>query len=504
MGSIAETLIAGSIETDTSEQAMKRASRDGSQIEIRPRCVVRPKNTGEIAEAVRICNAHSVPLSIAGGYTGLSGGALGYDSVRIEMKNMDSFSIEGDTVRAEGGASVPEIIRRTHDAGYVFPVQPASACRVDDVYDYLGATIGPVTVGGSIGANASGLVGCKLGAAREWIRELTVVLPDGEIITTDDADRFAGTEGRYGIVAEAVVGLAPLPGNIATYLVRGKGLWAYADAAVSIGRADVLPYLAESMVMSGSPPDLRSIAGRTFDDPDGFLGTYGDLFGPDSWLILLQGSADEVKACLDRFGSDGLDVDTRELSEEDFTRIKQIRSAASDDIGTGVENPDVGKMKEPPVKRAARFLTEAVAEFARRGIRPKAEHNFGNLWVFLAGEAEREQYRRDVADRIAFDDGRLALYEKCGGDLTAYLETFLAPSVTDDMVRDRIAVNFPGNEDILIRAESFLETMEVLDGLMEKYGACPVPLYYCHINFRRQKGWILVHNRLLLDVREFV
>ena len=136
-------------------------------------------------------------------------------------------------------------------------------------------------------------------------------------------------------------------------------------------------------------------------------------------------------------------------------------------------------------------------------MRPKAEHNFGILRVFLEEEEEREAYRKDIESHDAFDDGSLTVYEECGGDIEALFARFLSPKVTDEMIREKIAVNFPGNEDILIRAEQFPETIELLDSLMRKYGVCPVPLYYCHINFRKSPGWILMHNRLLIDVTEF-
>ena len=40
-----------------------------------PRAVIRPRSTGEVATALRLCNAAGVPVIAQGGMTGLAGGA---------------------------------------------------------------------------------------------------------------------------------------------------------------------------------------------------------------------------------------------------------------------------------------------------------------------------------------------------------------------------------------------------------------------------------------------
>ncbi|MBT3381575.1 MAG: FAD-binding oxidoreductase [Lentisphaerae bacterium] len=501
---LVQDLRAAGLSVDTSESALSRATADASQLKSRPICVARPQSTAEIAAAVRTCRTHSVPLTVVGGYTGLSGGALGYNAVRLELRDMDAFSVGPDHVWAQAGASVPAIIRDTSERGVFFPFQPASACRTDDVYDYLGTTVGPVTIGGALGANASGLVGCKLGAALDWVRELTVVLPDGKTqIITDGFERYVGTEGRYGIVAEARIALPELPEETDTFLLSGHGLGAFAEVAATLGRSGVLPLLAEGMVLTGAPPDFAAIARRALDDPTGFIRQFGSVFEPHGWIVLLQGDENDTTTSIEALRSAGCQVDVRPLNDDQFEQFRQIRSAASDAIGVGVVNPHRTSSGKPPVERASAFLAHAIAEFQERGVRPKAEHNLGLLRVFLESDEDRDSFRAAVEEGSAFDDGSLALYEECEGNLATLLNRLLKPRVTPAMVEQQIAVNFPGNEDLLIQAEKVPETLELLENLMLQYGACPVPLFYCHINFRRTPGWILVHNRLLIDVTEF-
>lgn len=489
---------------DSSAETLALAARDASQLQSAPLVVVRPNSATQISETVKSCDRFSIPITVAGGYTGLSGGALGYNAVRIETRQLDSFSIQTGSVRAQAGASVPEIMRQVEAQGYLFPFQPASACRSEDAYDYLGSKVGPVTVGGSLSANASGLVGCKLGAAVEWVTELLVVRPGGKIEkVTQGFERYVGSEGRYGIIVEAKIACAPLSEDIRTFLIGGTSVQSFTTAAISIGQSKALPLLAEAMVMTETPPDFESIARKTLDDPDAFLDEFSPFFCPNTWLIMLQGSQEEVDVCLREVREHCHSIEMQELSDHEFVQIKQIRSAASDDIGYGIQNPNHDSEACHPVQRASRFLAEAIREFQERGMRPKAEHNLGMLRTFLEGKEEREAYRKDIESGDAFDDGSLTIYKECGGDLEVFFARFLSPRVTEEMVCQKIAVNFPGNEDILIRAEQFPETIDLLNSLMRKYGACPVPLYYCHINFRKSPGWILLHNRLLIDVTEF-
>ncbi|MHC4874572.1 MAG: FAD-binding oxidoreductase, partial [Planctomycetota bacterium] len=430
---------------------------------------------------------------------------LGSDAVRIETRQLDKFDIKNNTVRTQAGASVPEIIRAAAEKGFVFPFQPASACRKEDSYNYLGVKVGPVTIGGSLGANASGLVGCKLGAALDWVTEMTLVTPDGEIKTvTEGFDKYVGKEGLYGLIFGAVIKLAPQPENILTYLIGGHSVEKFTETATAIGNSGVLPLLAETMIMGKEPHDFHALAEKLFSDPETFLDKFSSYLGAEGWLILLQGQSDEVDACLHALDNLTASPDCIKLSDEEFDQLKQIRAAASDEISRGIENPNINSDDEDPIKRAAKFLNESISEFRKLGVRPKAEHNMGLLRIFLLSDEERETLKKNIEDKKAFDDGSLALYEKYSTDFTGFLEDHLSPIVTEEMVKEKMAVNFPGNEDLLIPAERFPETIDLLGKLMQKYNACAVPLYYCHINFRKQPGWILLHNRLLIDVAEFV
>lgn len=499
--SFLHALASAGVRADASPAALHAAARDGSQLRLPPVCVTYPADASGIAAVVRACRTHGLPVTVAGGCTGLSGGVLGAGAVRIETRQMGRFAITNDRVHAKAGASIPAIMRATAPLGYDFPFQPASASRVQDVYNYLGVPVGPVTVGGALGTNASGLVGCKLGAARDWVTRLTVITPAGEIrAVTSHFEKYVGTEGRYGIIADADVRLSPKPRDTCTFLLAGDGYETFAAAAAAIGASGVLPLLAEGMVAGTQPPDFHAITAAALADPEPFRREFGRHFQPRAWFVILQGDPAETQACTRAVAAAVPAARIRPLTPAEFLAMKLVRSAASDAV---VRVEDVRAPAGDPIDRAAGFISEAIAEFRTRGIQPKSEHNFGLLRVFLESDAERDAYRRAMAAGEAFDNGSLALYDACRGDLKTFLCRMLAPVITDEMVRNRTAVNFAGNEDILVPAAQFEDTVALLNRLLKKHGACPSSLYYCHINFRRKPGWVLIHNRLLMDVAQF-
>jgi len=84
------------------------------------------------------------------------------------------------------------------------------------------------TIGGMIGTGCSGTNAVRYGTAKaEWFLNVTVVLPNGEVIKTrrrsrkssagfDTTKLFIGAEGTLGIVTEATIRLAPvLPTTVA-------------------------------------------------------------------------------------------------------------------------------------------------------------------------------------------------------------------------------------------------------------------------------------------------
>jgi len=178
-----------------------------------PSAVALPRTTDEVSRLMRLCSAHGVAVVPSGGRTGLAGGAVAARGELVvslsRMRGMDAVDSLGATVRVQAGAVTEEVHRHAAASGLTWPVDFASK--------------GSSQVGGNIATNAGGVRVIRYGLTRQWVLGLQVVLASGEVLElggaleknntgTDLRQLFIGSEGTLGIVTEATLKLAPLPG----------------------------------------------------------------------------------------------------------------------------------------------------------------------------------------------------------------------------------------------------------------------------------------------------
>jgi FAD/FMN-containing dehydrogenase len=178
-----------------------------------PEAVVFPRSTEDVVELVQWARKNGKQLVPSGGRTGLSGGAVAANGevvVSLErMRELISLDAEEPSVTVQAGMTVGELQRRASDAGWQYPVDWAAAASSQ--------------VGGSIATNAGGIRVLRYGMTRDWVRGLTVVTGQGEVLRLnrglvknntglDLRQLMIGSEGTLGIITEATMGLArPAP-----------------------------------------------------------------------------------------------------------------------------------------------------------------------------------------------------------------------------------------------------------------------------------------------------
>ncbi|KIK63530.1 hypothetical protein GYMLUDRAFT_40574 [Collybiopsis luxurians FD-317 M1] len=181
--------------------------------------VVRPLSTEDVVTIVKISSECRVPVVVYSGATSLEGHYSGFSpgSICIDMSGMDKIleinEADSDLI-CQAGARWEDINDTLKEKGIplFFPLDPAPGA----------------TIGGMIGTGCSGTNAVRYGTARaEWFLNLTVVLPNGEVIKTrrrarksaagfDTTKLFVGAEGTLGVVTEATLRLAPrLPTKVA-------------------------------------------------------------------------------------------------------------------------------------------------------------------------------------------------------------------------------------------------------------------------------------------------
>lgn len=178
-------------------------------------CVALPGNTQQVADIVRLCNAHATPVLPQGGNTSLCGGAVpdadGKPPVIVNLARMRKIrrvDAANNSMEVEAGCVLATVQQAAAAAGRLYPIS-------------LGAE-GSCQIGGTIATNAGGTGVLRYGNTRDNILGLEVVLPDGAVWNGMTALRknntgfdlkhlFIGAEGTMGIVTAAVLKLHPLP-----------------------------------------------------------------------------------------------------------------------------------------------------------------------------------------------------------------------------------------------------------------------------------------------------
>lgn len=177
-----------------------------------PDLVVKPGDTREVSEVLKICNAHSIPVTPRGAGTGLSGGALPVNKgVVISMERFNKI-IEIDELNlqatVEPGVITEVFQNAVKEKGLFYPPDPASR--------------GSCFLGGNLANNSGGPKAVKYGVTRDYVLNLEVVLPTGEIIWTaanvlknstgyNLTQLMCGSEGTLGIITKIVFKLRGFP-----------------------------------------------------------------------------------------------------------------------------------------------------------------------------------------------------------------------------------------------------------------------------------------------------
>ena len=180
-----------------------------------PAAICFPRTTDEVARLLAACSAHHVAVVPSGGRTGLAGGAVAAKGEIVlslsRMRRMDAVDLLGATVRVQAGVVTEELHRHVAEHGLTWPVDFASK--------------GSSHVGGNIATNAGGVKVIRYGLTRNWVLGLEVVLMSGEVLQLNGAleknntgvdlrQLFIGSEGTLGVITEATLKLAPLPGKM--------------------------------------------------------------------------------------------------------------------------------------------------------------------------------------------------------------------------------------------------------------------------------------------------
>lgn len=133
--------------------------------------VLIPETKRELVEAIRSFYNDGIPYTISGAGTGLVGGRVPFEGVLISLERFNKIveiNPTGKYIKLEAGVVHSDMDLAISEFGFFFPPNPTEKNSF---------------IGGNIACNSSGSRTFKYGTVREYVLELTVILPWGEEIT---------------------------------------------------------------------------------------------------------------------------------------------------------------------------------------------------------------------------------------------------------------------------------------------------------------------------------
>ncbi|MFM7671618.1 MAG: FAD-binding oxidoreductase [Bacteroidota bacterium] len=245
------------------EESRQRYGRDETEnLLFPPEVILKPVTTAEVQSILRHCSANRIPVTPRGAGTGLSGGALPHQggvSLSMERFNkilqIDERNLQ---VTVEPGVITEVLQSAVKEKGLFYPPDPSSR--------------GSCFIGGNIAENSGGPKAVKYGVVKDYVLNLEVVLPSGEVIWTGAnvlknstgynlTQLMVGSEGTLGIVTKIVLKLIPFPKYDLLMLVPFRDLEQAGEAVSAIFRAGFVPSALELMEINA----LKIVSGLVTD-----------------------------------------------------------------------------------------------------------------------------------------------------------------------------------------------------------------------------------------------
>jgi glycolate oxidase len=230
------------------EQLERCASDQTEDLYYAPEVVLQPGTPEEISQILKYCSERNIPVTPRGAGTGLSGGALAlHGGVSLDMKrfnkilNIDKRNFQ---VTTEPGVITQELQEQIKEEGLMYPPDPASK--------------GSCFIGGNVSENSGGPRAVKYGVVKDYVLNLEVVLPTGEIMWTGAnvlknatgynlTQLIVGSEGTLGVITKIVLRLIPAVKHDLLMLVPFRSAEQACEAVNAIFMQGIIPSAMEFM-----------------------------------------------------------------------------------------------------------------------------------------------------------------------------------------------------------------------------------------------------------------
>ncbi|MDO8391814.1 MAG: FAD-binding oxidoreductase [Actinomycetota bacterium] len=174
--------------------------------------VARPTDTTQVAAVLALCNQAGVPVTTAGGRSGVVGGSVPlFGGVVLDttaLQGLTSVDAVSGLVEVWAGTFGPDLeaeLRGTHSL----------------TVGHFPQSFDIATVGGWVACRGAGQYSTRYGKIEQMVAGLEVVLADGTVVRTggspaaaqgpDLTQLFVGSEGTLGVVTKVLLRAHPVP-----------------------------------------------------------------------------------------------------------------------------------------------------------------------------------------------------------------------------------------------------------------------------------------------------
>ena len=232
--------------------------------------IARPANTAQVAAVLAACNAARVPVTPAGGRSGVVGASVPvFGGVLLDLTRMHGI-LAVDTV-----SGLVEALPGTFGPDLEAELREQHGLTVG----HFPQSFDIATVGGWVACRGAGQYSTRYGKIEDIVAGLEVVLADGAVVRTggfpagaqgpDLTQLFVGSEGTLGVITSVVLRAHPLPAHEARA--------AYAFATFEAGLE-----ACRRILRRGATPAVL----RLYDAPESQRGQNGD--GVQCVLLVLD------------------------------------------------------------------------------------------------------------------------------------------------------------------------------------------------------------------------
>ena len=243
--------IAGSKWVITDREQMIDYLTDETAEAVRPEpaselILVKPANSKEVSNILKLANRERIPVFPRGGGTGLCGGAIPTENgVILSLERLKGIEIDKDNLMAiaEAGVTLKELVEQVESAGLFFPPHPGDESA---------------QVGGLVACNAGGSRAVKYGVMRAYVKGIDVVLPTGELLSLggellknntgyDLMHLIIGSEGTLAVITRVILRLFPKLAASATMIVPYDNRHDAINTVPRILQSGIIPLAIEYM-----------------------------------------------------------------------------------------------------------------------------------------------------------------------------------------------------------------------------------------------------------------